>query len=100
MKYKPQLDQAFNNCCILRFSVVCTGTCFIQNQKIYAHSSSLLQGKHLPFPPSPLPLNIFRLFVILSLTQLYRYTPGIFLFSTATFKYTYRDPLRPIGQDY
>jgi hypothetical protein len=38
--------------------------------------------------------------VILSLTQLYRYTPGIFLFSTATFKYTYRDPLRRIGQDY
>ena len=37
--------------------------------------------------PSPL-----RLFVILSLTQLYRYTPEIFLFSTATFKYTYRPP--------
>jgi hypothetical protein len=28
-----------------------TGTCFIQ--KIYAPSSSLLQGKHLPFTPSP-----------------------------------------------
>ena len=39
--------------------------------------------------PFPLPLNIFRLFVILSLTQLYRYTPGIFLFMTAIFKYTY-----------
>jgi hypothetical protein len=66
-----------------------TGTCFIK--KIYAPSSSLLQGKHLhvPFSPSPLRLNIFRLFVILSLTQLYRYTPEIFLFSTATFKYTY-----------
>jgi hypothetical protein len=62
-----------------------TGTCFIQN--IYAPSSSLLQGKHLPFTTSPLRLNIFRLFVILSLTQLYRYTPEIFLFSTATFKY-------------
>jgi hypothetical protein len=49
--------------------------------------------KHLPFSPSPLRLNIFRLFVILSLTQLYRYTPEIFLFSTATFKYTYRAPL-------
>ena len=72
-----------------------TGTCFIQ--KIYAPSSSLLQGKHLPFTPSPLRLNIFRLFVILSLTQLYRYTPEIFLFSTATFKYTY---LRRIGQEY
>ena len=69
-----------------------TGTCFIQ--KIYAPSSSLLQGKHLPFTPSPLRLNVFRLFVILSLTQLYRYTPEIFLFSTATFKYTYRAPLR------
>ena len=67
-----------------------TGTCFIQ--KIYAPSSSLLQGKHLPFTPSPLRLNIFHLFVILSLTQLYRYTPDIFLFSTATFKYTYRAP--------
>ena len=67
-----------------------TGTCFIQ--KIYAPSSSLLQGKHLPFTPSPLRLNIFRLFVILSLTQLYRYTPEIFLFSTATFKYKYRAP--------
>jgi hypothetical protein len=61
-----------------------TGTCFIQ--KIYAPSSSLLQGKHLSFTPSPLRLNIFRLFVILSLTQLYRYTPEIFLFSTATLK--------------
>jgi hypothetical protein len=42
--------------------------------------------------PFPLPLNIFRLFVILLLTQLYRYTPEIFLFTTATFKYTYRPP--------
>jgi hypothetical protein len=75
-----------------------TGTCFIQ--KIYAPSSSLLQGKYLPFSPSPLCLNMFRLFVILSLTQLYRYTPEIFLFSTATFKYTYLAPLRRIGQDY
>ena len=72
-----------------------TGTCFIQ--KIYAPSSSLLQGKHLPFSPSLLRLNIFRLFVILSLIQLYRYTPEIFLFSTATFKYIY--PLRQIGQE-
>ena len=60
--------------------------------KIYAPSSSLLQGKHLPFTPSPFRLNIFRLFVILSLTQLYRYTSEIFLFSTATFKYKYRYP--------
>ena len=75
-----------------------TDTCFIQ--KIYALSSSLLQGKHLPFTLSPLRLNIIRLFVILSLTQLYRYTPKIFLFSTATFKYKYRAPLRRIGQDY
>ena len=75
-----------------------TGTCFIQ--KIYAPSSSLLQGKHLPFTPSPLRLNIFSLFVILSLTQLYCYTPEIFLFSTATFKYKYRAPLKRIGQEY
>jgi hypothetical protein len=67
-----------------------TSTCFIQ--KIYAPSSSLLQGKHLPFSPSPLRLNNFRLFVILSQTQLYRYTPELFLFSTATFKYIYRPP--------
>ena len=53
------------------------------------------QGKHLPFTPSPLHLNIFRLFVVPSLTQLYRYTPEIFLFSTATFKYTYRAPPPP-----
>ena len=79
------------------FDIYNTGTCFIQ--KIYAPSSSLLQGKHLPFSPSPLRLNIFLLFVILSLTQLYRYTPEIFLFSTATFKYTYRAPLRRIGQE-
>ena len=81
-----------------RFNVRSTGTCFIK--KIYAPSSSLLQGKHLPFTPSPLRLNIFRLFVILSLTQLYRYTPEIFLFSTTTFKYKYRAPLRRIGQEY
>jgi hypothetical protein len=74
---------------IVRSHTSFTGTCFIQ--KIYAPSSSLLQGKHLPFSfsPSPLRLNIFCLFVILLLTQLYRYTPEIFLFSTATFKYTY-----------
>ena len=53
-----------------------------------------------PFSPSPLRLNIFRLFVILSLTQLYRYTPQVFLYSTATFKYTYRASLRRIGQEY
>jgi hypothetical protein len=76
--------------CIDR-SVIDTGTCFIQ--KIYVPSSSLLQGKHLPFSPSPLRLNIFRLFVILSLSQLDRYTPKIFLFTTATFEYTYSDEL-------
>jgi hypothetical protein len=70
------------------------------HSKIYVPSSSLLQGKHLPFSPSPLRFNIFRLFVILSLTQLYRYNPEIFLFSTATFKCTYRVPLRGIGQEY
>ena len=70
----------------------------VSYSKNICSSSSLLQGKHLPFSPSPLRLNIFRLFVILSLTQVYRYTPEIFLFSTATFKYTYRAPLRRIGQ--
>ena len=69
-------------------------------KKYMAPSSSLLQGKHLPFSPFPLRFDIFRLFVILSLTQLYRYTPEIFLFSSATFKYTYRAPLRRIGQKY
>ena len=81
--------------CLL-YSIWHTGTCFIQ--KIYAPSSSLLQGKHLPFSSSPLRLTIFRLFVILSLTQLYLYTPDIFLFSTATFKYSNRAPLRQIGR--
>jgi hypothetical protein len=38
--------------------------------------------------------------VILSPTQLYRYTPEIFLFSTTTFKYKYRAPFRRIGQEY
>jgi hypothetical protein len=75
-----------------------TDTCLFK--KMYAPSSSLLQGKHLPFTPSPLRLNIFRLFVILSLTQLFLYTPEIFLFSTATSKYKYRAPLRRIGQEY
>ena len=69
-------------------------------KKYMPPSSSLLQGKHLPFTPSPLRLNMFRLFVILSLTQLYRYTPEIFLFSTATFKYKYRAPLIRIEQEY
>ena len=78
---------------LLQTTGVNTGTCFIQ--KIYALSSN-----HLPFSPSQLRLNIFRLFVILSLTQLYRYTPDIFLFSTATSIYTYRGPLRRIGQEY
>ena len=65
-------------------------------KKIYAPASSLLQGKHLPFTPSLLRLNIFRLFVILSLTQLYRYPPEIFLFTIATFKNTYPR----IGEEY
>ena len=82
----------------IQVSVIGTGTCFIRN--IYASSSSLLQGKHLPFSLSPLRLNIFLLFVILSLTQLYRYTPELFLFSTAIFKYTYQAPLSRIGQEY
>ena len=59
----------------------------------------MIQGKYLPFSPSPLRLNMFRLFVIRSLTQLYRYIPEILLFSTATFEYIYRAPLRRIGQE-
>jgi hypothetical protein len=47
---------------MLHEMILITGTCFIQ--KIDAPSSSLLQGKHLPFTPSPLRLNIFRLFMI------------------------------------
>ena len=60
----------------------------------------LFHSKNVCPSSSPLRLNIFLLFVILSLTQLYRYTPEIFLFSTATFKYTYRATLRRIGQEY
>jgi hypothetical protein len=37
---------------LVLFNHMSTCTCFIQ--KIYAPSSSLLQGKHLPFTPSPL----------------------------------------------
>jgi hypothetical protein len=57
----------------------CITQALVSFKKYMPPSSSLLQGKHLPFSPSPLRLNIFRLFVILSLTQLYRYTPEIFL---------------------
>ena len=85
---------------ITRVCKISTGTCFIQ--KIYALSPlPYFKVRICPFPLSRvLRLNIFRLFVIQSLTQLYRYTPEIFLFSTATFKYTYRAPLRRIGQEY
>ena len=61
-----KLHALYNSCLVS--NVTNTGTCFVQ--KIYAPSSSLLQGKHLPFSPSPLRLNICRLFVILSLIQL------------------------------
>jgi hypothetical protein len=69
---------------------VSTGTCFIQ--KVYAPSSSLLQGKHLPFSPSPLRLNILSFICDPFADPIISYTPEIFLFSTATFKYTYRPP--------
>ena len=65
----------------------CTGTCFIQ--KMYAPSSSLLQGASIFFAY----LWSFR-WPIISLHL------EIFLFSTATFKYTYRGPVRGIGQEY
>jgi hypothetical protein len=80
-----------------------TGTCFIK--KYMPPSSSLLQGKHLPFSPSPLHLNIFSLICdpfadpIISLHSR-DISPEIFLFTTVTFKYTYRAPLRHIGQEY
>jgi hypothetical protein len=41
---------------MLHETILITGTCLIQ--KIYAPSSSLFQGKHLPFTLSPLRLNI------------------------------------------
>jgi hypothetical protein len=41
---------------LLSFGDTPTGTCFIK--KMYAPSSSLLQGKYLPFSPSPLRLCI------------------------------------------
>ena len=64
--------------CYARHYVNATGTCFIQ--KIYAPSSSLLQGKHLPFTTSPLHLNICCLFVILSLTNYIVTLPRYFSF--------------------
>ena len=75
------------------------GTQALVSLKKYIPPPLPYQGKHLPFSASPLRLNIFRLFVILSLTQLYRYTPEIFLFLTATFKYTYQAPFRRIGRE-
>ena len=76
----------------------CVVVCFhLQSQALVSFK------KYMPPPlpyfkvnicPFPLPhfASIFSpylwpLFVILSLTQLYRYTPEIFLFPTATFKY-------------
>jgi hypothetical protein len=53
---------------MLHETILITGTCLIQ--KIYAPSSSLFQGKHLPFTLSPLRLNIFRLFVQLQITDI------------------------------
>jgi hypothetical protein len=96
---KQTKHQMWGICLIFLHSATAMTQALVSFKKIYAPSSSLLQGKHLPFSPSPLRLNIFCLFVILSLTQLYRYTPEIFLFSTATFKYIYRAPLRQIGQE-
>jgi hypothetical protein len=65
-------------------------------------SQALVSFKKYMLPPlpyfkvniCPLPLPHFASIFpyILSLTQLYRYTPEIFLFSTATFKYKYRAP--------
>ena len=61
-----------------------------QNAPYYINNLEILNERIVT--PSPLHLNFFRLFVMLSLTQLYRYTPEIFLFSTATLKYKYRAP--------
>jgi hypothetical protein len=57
----------------LKIFLILITQALVSFKKIYAPSSSLLQGKYLPFSPSPPRLNIFRLFMILSLTQLYRY---------------------------
>ena len=67
----------FHNYRSVQISVISSN---LKIKKIYTPSSSLLQGKYLPFSASPLRVNIFRLFVILSLTQLYRYTPEYFSF--------------------
>ena len=82
----------------MRLMVLCASLC--TKEVLCSQALVSFKGKHLPFTPSPLRLNIVRLFVILSLTQLYRYTPEIFLFSTATFKFKYRAPLRRIGREY
>ena len=76
-----------------------TGTCFIQ--KIYA-PPPLLPYFKVNICPFPLPHFSSIFFTYLWSFRwpnlgLYRYTPEIFLFSTATFKYTY---LRRIGQEY
>jgi hypothetical protein len=53
-----------------------------------------------PFPFPHFASIFFRLFVILSLTQLYRYTPKIFLFSPTKILIYLPGPLRRIGQEY
>jgi hypothetical protein len=75
-----------------------TSTCFIQ--KYMPPPLLYFKVNICPFLLPHFASIFFRLFMILSLTQLYRYTPEIFLFSTATFKYIYRTPLRQIGQEY
>ena len=87
----------------LSFCTLCLASALhrhLFHSKIYATSSSLLQGKHLLFTPSPLRLNIFRLFVILSLTQLYRTLPRYFSFRLPHLNINTKPSLRRIGQEF
>jgi hypothetical protein len=52
----------------IKFMYIVTGTCFIH--KMYALSSSLLQGKYLPFSSSPLRLNIGLLYTWEKMTMM------------------------------
>ena len=93
-------------------SAILNEYCFIKFiSDIDVHTALVSFKKYMPPPipyfkvnicPFPLPhfTLIFSHFWFFSLTQLYRYTPEIFLFTTATFKYTYRAPVRRIGQEY
>jgi len=78
--------------------ILSTGTCFIQ--KIYAPSSSLLQGKYLPFPLPHFASIFFAYLWSFRWPNYIATLPRYFSFRLPSFKYTYPAPLRRIGHEY